>query len=447
MSKNINDILKNYWGYTDFRNNQEEIVKNILNKKDLLAIMATGGGKSICFQVPAILSKGLTIVISPLISLMQDQVIFLKEKGIKAEFLNSSLLSSEYKIILKNIKNLKLLYIAPEQLTSLRLQSSLKKISIERVIIDEAHCITEWGHDFRPEYKKISLNIRSIFPNIQICAFTATANKKTAEEIKNILELNEPFTLTSSFDRENLFLGIEKYYIPFNKKRRMKKIILESKKTLIYCSSRKETEYMSNFFSQKTKIKSYFYHAGMNSEERKIIQNDFKNSNITVLFATTAFGMGIDIPDIDTVIYWNFPSSIEEYYQGIGRAGRNKNIQAKTFLLYSSKDISEQKKLLKSENPSIQIIEKIKSDFNNLSKIQLIQKYKIKENIFNIIQSYLEFDKKEIHKKIIEIENIKINKLNFMINLAKEKNCKRKFILNFFDEITKDNCNNCSSCE
>ncbi|MEK7431586.1 MAG: RecQ family ATP-dependent DNA helicase [Cyanobacteriota bacterium] len=449
MKKEL-EILKKYWGYDSFRDSQEEIIKNILENRDAVILLATGGGKSICFQVPALLTDGLCIVISPLISLMQDQVSFLQKKNISADFLNSTLLPNERNKIFDKIKKnqLKFLYLSPEQLISKKIVFCLKNTKINRIIIDEAHCISEWGHDFRPEYKKISENIKNIYENIQICAFTATANKKTIEEIKNILKLKDPFISVSSFDRKNLFLEVEKYYIPFNKFRKLKKIILTSNKTLVYCSSRKETEENQFIFQKKFKLACKSYHAGLNSEKRKNIQDDFKNGNIKLLFATSAFGMGIDIPDIDSVIYWNFPSSIEEYYQGIGRAGRDSSINAKTYLLYSSKDIENQKNLLKNEIPSEKIISNIINNLkNDFRFIQITQKYKIKDLILNQIMSFYEkFDSKEIKAKIIEIQLNKTNKLQNMIDYSKTKSCKRKFILNFFGEEHNGSCNSCSNC-
>lgn len=441
------DTLKKYWGYDTFRESQLEIITNISNSKDVLAVLSTGGGKSLCYQLPALISEGVCIVISPLISLMQDQVFSLRAKGIEAAFLNSSLLPQEYKkILFKLQKNqLKFLYLAPEQLKSERLKAILKTIKISRLVIDEAHCISEWGHDFRPEYKKITQNIKSFLPNLQIVAFTATATKETQAEIISILELKNYFLSVSSFDRENLFLGFERFFIPFNKFRKMLKIINASQKILIYCSSRNQTKELAEKINKITKLPSDYYNAGLSGDNRKEIQENFRIGKIKVLVATTAFGMGIDISDIDSVIYWSFPSSIEEYYQGIGRAGRNINIKAKTYLLYSNTDINYQKNLIKTAIPTKKIIKNIILDLQNNEKpINILNKYKIPESIFNQID--ITHSEETILDKLKENEKHRNQKFDAMIKLAKTRDCKRKAILGYFGENISEKCNNCSIC-
>lgn len=441
------DTLKKYWGYEAFRESQLEIITNISNSKDGLVVLSTGGGKSLCYQLPALISKGVCIVISPLISLMQDQVFSLRAKGIEADFLNSSLLPQEYKkTLFKLQKNqLKFLYLAPEQLKSERLKAILKNIKISRLVIDEAHCISEWGHDFRPEYKKIAQNIKSFFPNLQIVAFTATATKETQVEIINILELKNYFLSVSSFDRENLFLGFDRFFIPFSKFRKMLKIINESQKILIYCSSRNQTKELSEKLNKITKVATDYYNAGIGSEQRKEIQENFRTGKTKILVATTAFGMGIDISDIDSVIYWSFPSSIEEYYQGIGRAGRNTSIQAKTYLLYSNTDINYQKNLIKTNIPTKKTIKNIISDLQNNEKpINILNKYKISELIFNQID--INHSEETISTRLKENEKHRTQKFDSMIKLAKTKECKRKAILGYFGENIPEKCNNCSIC-
>lgn len=441
------DTLKEYWGYEAFRENQLEIITNIVASKDVLAVLSTGGGKSLCYQLPALISEGVCIVISPLISLMQDQVFSLKDKGVEADFLNSSLLPQEYKKILFKLKNkqLKFLYLAPEQLRSERLKAILKTIKISRLVIDEAHCISEWGHDFRPEYKKITQNIKSFLPNLQIVAFTATATKETQSEIINILELKNYFLSVSSFDRENLFLGFERFFIPFSKFRKMLKILNDSQKTLIYCSSRNQTKELAEKINKITKVATDYYNAGIYSDQRKEIQENFRTGKTKILVATTAFGMGIDISDIDSVIYWSFPSSIEEYYQGIGRAGRNTNIKAKTYLLYSNNDINYQKNLIKSNIPTIKTIKNIISDLqNNEKSINILNKYKITEMVFNQID--VNHSEESILNRLKENVKHRNQKFDSMIKLAKTRECKRKGVLGYFGEKISEKCNNCSIC-
>lgn len=441
------DTLKKYWGYEAFRENQLDIITNIAESKDALVVLSTGGGKSLCYQLPAIISEGVCIVISPLISLMQDQVFSLRDKGFEADFLNSSLLPQEYKKTLFKLKNqqLKFLYLAPEQLKSERLKNILKTIKISRLVIDEAHCISEWGHDFRPEYKKIAQNIKSFLPNLQIVAFTATATKETQLEIVSVLELKNYFLSVSSFDRENLFLGFERFFIPFSKFRKMLKIIKESQKTLIYCSSRNQSKELAEKLNKITKVATNYYNAGLSGDNRKEIQENFRTGKIKVLVATTAFGMGIDISDIDSVIYWSFPSSIEEYYQGIGRAGRNTSIQAKTYLLYSNNDINYQKNLIKNDIPTKKTIKRILFDLQNNEKpINILNKYKITESIFNQINTNLDPDVIINILKCTEMKRVK--KFEAMLTLAKTKECKRKAILGYFGENISEKCSNCSIC-
>lgn len=445
-------LLKKYWGYDSFRGSQKEIVANIIEGKDILAILPTGGGKSICYQIPALLSEGTTIVISPLIALMQDQVDNLKKLNIQSSFLNSSLLPQEKNSILNNLSlnKYKLLYLAPESLNSNKLMSILKRIKISRIVIDEAHCISEWGHDFRPDYKRIIKVFSKNKINVQIVALTATANNETIKDIVNTLELKEPFISISSFDRKNLFIGVKKFFTGLGKFNYLKNIIKNSSKVLVYCSTRQQTEELSKKIANKLKLETSYYHAGCSSLERTEKQDKFRTGKIKVLCATNAFGMGIDIPDIDTVVYFNFPSSIEDYYQGIGRAGRNPNLNAISWLLYTNKDIKQQKDLISVEIPTLKeiklIIEKIK---NGADKTFLRDKYKISESILNSIFFINENDQieaDEILKKLKSINERKNTKFLKIKDFTYFKGCKRKFVLEYFNENI-DKCTNCSYCD
>lgn len=434
------EVLEKYWNYKNFRGNQETIIENILNGKDVLALLKTGGGKSICFQLPAIIKDGTCIVISPLISLMQDQVNSLIEKNIKATFINSSLIPSEYKKRLKNISEYKIIYISPESIKSEKILESLKKINISFVVFDEAHCISQWGKDFRPDYRNIINILSKLNKKFNIVALTATANNECQNDIIKTLNLKNPYIAKSSFNRENIFIGIKKFWTDFGKYLFIKKILKKSNKSIIYCSTREETEYLS----KKIGKCSYYYHAGMSNKEREFIQVKFRNNQYKILCATIAFGMGIDIPDIDTVIYWNFPSSVEDYYQGIGRAGRDSNINAKSFLLYTNNDIKNQINLIKNNfsiNNIKEIIQLYKKgfDISHLSKIHNIilvkkviqlleQKYNDKEIIFLIEEEY--------KSKIFNFEKLK--------KFVETKKCYRKELLNLFDEEFLDNCYNCN---
>lgn len=445
-------ILKKYWGYDTFREPQEEVIKSILQHKDCLILIPTGGGKSLTFQVPALLSEGLTIVISPLIALMEDQVNNLTEKGIKATFLNSSLLPSEYKARSKALLNnqYKLLYVSPEQLASKKLKGILAKLELSRIVLDEAHCLSEWGHDFRPDYKRILSNITELKDNFQIVALTATATERVKTELLTILKLKEPFISISSFDRKNIFIGTKFFFTQLGKYLTLKKLLKNSSKSLIYCSTRNETELMAKKMENKLKIPTGFYHAGLKANERKEIQEDFKTGKLKYLFATTAFGMGIDISDIDMVIYWNCPSSLEEYYQGIGRAGRNSKIEAKSWVLYSSKDTELQKNLIEQELPTLteikKVIELIK-DEQSFFKIKSI--LKLNEAILNAIILLEEEGReaKEIFNALKDLSNSKMSRFKKLKKYLSCKSCKRKEVLDYFEEVQESNfCNNCSNC-
>ena len=391
------DILSKYYGYTNFRKGQEEIINSIINNKDVLAIMPTGGGKSICYQVPALCLDGITIVISPLISLMKDQVDTLKTMGIKATYINSSLSSSEFNEILNNIENneYKIIYVAPERLDSFEFTNLIKYKDISQIAIDEAHCISQWGHDFRSSYKRIPNFIDSIDKRPIVTAFTATASDEVRNDILNILKLHNPDIYITGFDRENLSINIVKS----SSKNRYLLDYVENNKTesgIIYAATRKEVESIYEGLLKRNYSVSK-YHAGLTNEERKENQEKFIKDEIKIIVATNAFGMGIDKPNIRYVIHYNMPQSIENYYQEIGRAGRDGE-ESDCVLLFTPGDVHTQKYLVEVgiENPA---------------------------------------------RKLVQYK-----KLQQMVDLVYSNGCYRKNILNYFGEIVKENCNNCSNC-
>ena len=329
-------LLKEYFGYDNFKPMQEEIIKNTLQKKDSLVIMPTGGGKSLCYQIPALQFEGLTLVISPLISLMKDQVDNLKANGISAEYINSTLLNDEIINIQKKIigKEIKLLYIAPERLALESFMEFLKKLQISLIAIDEAHCISEWGHDFRPEYRNLKV-LKTIFANIPIIALTATATKRVQEDILKQLNLTNPSIFASSFNRNNLNLIIERKKNTFG---RILEILKNYKgnPAIIYCFSRKDSEKIAQDL-RKRGFNALSYHAGLSNEVRKNNQELFIKDKADIIVATIAFGMGIDKPDVRLIIHHTFPKSLEGYYQEIGRAGRD-GLPSDCILFYSSGD-------------------------------------------------------------------------------------------------------------
>lgn len=339
ITKCAQEILKDIFGYDSFRPLQLEIIKNLLAGKDTLAIMPTGGGKSLCYQIPALIFKGITIVVSPLISLMQDQVSSLKENGVPAEFLNSSLEFSEYLETVKKLKDgeIKIVYVSPEGLASDKMMGIFHECSmpINCITIDEAHCVSEWGHDFRPDYLSIS-NVRKHFPNAVCLALTATATASVQQDIIKNLQLYRPTVFTASFNRKNIFLEVKP------KKNALSQVIecIEKHKDesgIIYCFSRKSVDELT----MKLHNEGYSvlnYHAGLSDIQRTKNQNLFIKDKVRIIVATVAFGMGINKPNVRFVIHYDMAKSLEEYYQEIGRAGRD-GLESHALLLYSSGDI------------------------------------------------------------------------------------------------------------
>lgn len=339
ITKCAQEILKDIFGYDSFRPLQLEIIKNLLAGKDTLAIMPTGGGKSLCYQIPALIFKGITIVVSPLISLMQDQVSSLKENGVPAEFLNSSLEFSEYLETVKKLKNgeIKIVYVSPEGLASDKMMGIFHECSmpINCITIDEAHCVSEWGHDFRPDYLSIS-NVRKHFPNAVCLALTATATASVQQDIIKNLQLYRPTVFTASFNRKNIFLEVKP------KKNALSQVIecIEKHKDesgIIYCFSRKSVDELT----MKLRNEGYSvlnYHAGLSDIQRTKNQNLFIKDKVRIIVATVAFGMGINKPNVRFVIHYDMAKSLEEYYQEIGRAGRD-GLESHALLLYSPGDI------------------------------------------------------------------------------------------------------------
>ncbi len=397
--------LKKYFGYDSFRQGQEELITAIMAKQDVLGIMPTGGGKSACYQLPAILNDGICLVISPLISLMQDQVNSLIQAGIKAAYINSSLSMRQIDRVLEQAANnaYKLIYIAPERLMSSDFIYFAQNAQISMITIDEAHCISQWGQDFRPSYAQIPQFIAKLKSRPVISAFTATATLRVRQDIAELLALNNPFILISGFDRQNLFLEIIR---PQKKQDALHQFLsgIKHNSGIIYCSTRNNVELIYTYLL-KSGFNATRYHAGLTDNERKQNQDDFLYDRRQIMVATNAFGMGIDKSNIQFVVHYNMPKDLESYYQEIGRAGRDGS-PAHCLLLYSGQDVHTNQWLIEHGHDNID-------------------------------------PESAQAKELKEREYSRLKQITFYATGSK---CLRNFILTYFGETAPKNCNNCSNC-
>lgn len=397
MNESALKNLEKFYGYKNFRKGQEEIVEAILEKNDTLAIMPTGGGKSICYQLPALMKDGVTVVVSPLISLMKDQVDALNEVGINSAYINSTLSELELKEIFLKLKNneYKLIYVAPERLNTYDFIEIMSNLEITQIAIDEAHCVSQWGHDFRTSYKNIRPFIDSLLKRPVVTAFTATASEEVQKDIVKLLGLTDPKIFVTGFDRENIEIDVLK---GASKKEFILDYINEHKSDsgIIYAATRKEVEQIAVML-KKNNIEALKYHAGLNDNERKENQENFIFDNCKIMVATNAFGMGIDKPNVRFVIHYAIPKNIEAYYQEIGRAGRDGE-ESKAILLFSLSDVQTQKYLI---------------DISNENPIR---------------------------------KNEQLKKLQQMVDFVYSNDCYRKYILEYFAEEYNKKCEKCSNC-
>ena len=398
-------VLERYFGYRSFRRGQEEVVDSLLSGRDALATMPTGAGKSLCYQVPALLLDGVALVVSPLISLMKDQVNALTAQGVRAAYLNSSLNDAQFDKALHNMANemYKIVYVAPERLKSSRFIRAAKSIRIPLVAVDEAHCVSQWGQDFRPSYLNIAEFIAELPERPTIGAFTATATAEVKQDIVRILGLHDPLQVTTGFDRPNLFFSVLR---SSSKPQTLEKLVKErnGKTGIIYCSTRKRVEEVCSSLSAKG-YSATRYHAGLSDEERRKNQDDFVYDRKQIMVATNAFGMGIDKSDVRYVIHYNMPKNLESYYQEAGRAGRDGE-DSDCILMFGQQDIETARFFIENTEPNPEL-----SDEQNDA-----------------------FKKKEEER------------LSFMIAYCKTKGCLRAYMLRYFGDTADDRCKKCSNC-
>jgi ATP-dependent DNA helicase RecQ len=407
MPSKIEILLKNYFGYDTLRPAQVPVIDSVLSGHDTLAIMPTGGGKSMCYQLPAVMDEGMVLVISPLIALMHDQVESLKKNGIEAGLLNSSINFIEQDRYTKGAENgtLRILYISPEKLLSgggdfLEWMSTL---NISLIAIDEAHCVSQWGHDFRPEYSRLSI-LKEKFPNIPLIALTATADELTREDIVEQLKLTKPNIFISSFDRPNITYNVQPKASGDEAKDQLISFIksFSGESGIVYCLSRKSTEEVSQFLT-KAGILSAPFHAGLSQEQKSRTYDLFMQDELQVVCATIAFGMGVDKPDVRFVAHWNMPKSIENYYQETGRAGRD-GLPSEALLLYTPGDTATYRHFIDISKPA-----------GDLKKFEIFQK--------------LQYDK-----------------LDRLVDFCSTGHCRRRILLQYFNEKIEKDCGNCDGC-
>jgi len=399
------EVLKTYYGYDSFRGGQEQVIDALLSGRDALAIMPTGAGKSVCYQVPALMLPGITLVISPLVSLMRDQVTQLVQMGVPAAFLNSSLTYRQYLLALERARagRYKIIYVAPERLETEGFRAFAETAEISMVAVDEAHCISQWGQDFRPSYLNIVSFVESLKQRPVVGAFTATATAEVKRDIQALLRLEDPVSVTTGFNRENLYFEVRH---PENKKAALLELLRERPEqcVIVYCATRKNVEEVCDFLRERH-ISATRYHAGLEAEERQRNQEDFLYDRVRVMVATNAFGMGIDKSDVRCVIHYNMPKDMESYYQEAGRAGRD-GLPSACVLLYSGRDVHLNEFLISHSEPREEL------DAESAARLR-------------------------------ERDLLRLQKMTAYCHW---KTCLRQYILRYFGEFAPNDCGSCCNC-
>lgn len=398
------EVLKKYFGYDNFRNGQAELIESILHGRSAVAVMPTGAGKSLCYQIPALMLSGLTVVVSPLISLMKDQVANLEKQKIKAVYLSSNLSKEEYGKAIYAVRNNKcnLLYVAPERFNNTLFRAFLEEQKLALVVIDEAHCLVKWGESFRPAYLEVSKFLQTLNKKPQIAAFTATATLEIKKAISEELLLENPYELVTGFERKNLKLRVEK---PLVKKRFMREWLkTQTGCGIVYCATRRQTEEVYETL-KNWGYNVCRYHAGLSFEERQENQENFTRGIVQIMVATNAFGMGIDKSDVRFILHYSLPLDIEGYYQEAGRAGRDGEV-SQCLLLFDRQDVIQLRQLLVYSNEQ--------------------QKGNAEEKKLRLEKAY--------------------ERLRKMENYCFTKKCLHKYLLEYFGQLAKENCNNCTNC-
>lgn len=399
------EVLKTYFGYDAFRGGQEAVIDALLGQRDALAIMPTGAGKSLCYQIPALLLPGITLVISPLVSLMRDQVTALVQMGIPAAFLNSTLTFRQYLLALDRAREgrYKIIYVAPERLETEGFRAFAEQADISLVAVDEAHCISQWGQDFRPSYLGIPAFVNSLKHRPPVGAFTATATPDVKADIEKLLELKKPLRVATGFNRENLYFEVQK---PANKQEALLELVRSrpDKCGIVYCATRKNVEEVCGLL-REAGVSATRYHAGLEPEERRKNQEDFLYDRAQVMVATNAFGMGIDKSNVRYVIHYNMPKDLESYYQEAGRAGRD-GLPASCILLYGGQDVRTAQFLIEHSEP-----------------------------------------REELDVRAAELLRERdLQRLKQMVGYCKTRRCLRQYILRYFGELAPDDCGTCYNC-